>query len=82
MKLILSSVGCERSESVKSSNIMEEIMKENVGSERRDEVDMRLRELGARPKTCSTMDIRWKILDKYFCSGGFEENIICQEEDL
>ena len=50
---------------------MEEIMKENVGSERRDEVDMRLRELGARPKTCSTMDIRWKILDKYFCSGGF-----------
>ena len=40
-------------------------MKENVGSERRDEVDMKLRELGARPKTCNTMDIRKKISDWY-----------------
>ena len=51
---------------MKSSNIMEEMMKENVGSERTDEVDMKLRELGARPKTCNTsmtMDIRWESRD-------------------
>ena len=60
LTFIFCSVGCERNESVRSSNIMEEMMKENVGSERRDEVDMKLRELGARPKTCNTMDIRWE----------------------
>ena len=59
---ILCSVGCERTESVKSTNIKEQMMKENVESERIDEVDMKLRELGARPKTCNTMDIRWGIL--------------------
>lgn len=51
---------------MKSSNIMEEMMKENVGSESPDEVDMKLRELGARPKTGNTsmtMDIRWEIAD-------------------
>ena len=51
---------------MKSSNIMEEMMKENVGSESPDEVDMKLRELGARPKTGNTsmtMDIRWEIGD-------------------
>ena len=41
------------------------MMKENVGSERIDEVDMKLRELGARPKTCNTMDIRWETPDIY-----------------
>ena len=49
---------------MKSSNIMEDMMKENVGTERTDEVDMKLRELGARPKTCNTsmtIDIRWEI---------------------
>ena len=58
------SIGCERNESVRSSNIMEQMMmKENVGSERIDEVDIKLRELGARPKTCNTMDIRWETPD-------------------
>ena len=65
---ILFSVGCERTESVKSTNIKEQMMKENVESERIDEVDIKLRELGARPKTCNTamtMDIRKKISDWY-----------------
>ena len=64
LTFIFCSVGCERNESMKSSNIMEEMMKENVVSERTDEVDMKLRELGARPKTCNTsmtIDIRWEI---------------------
>ena len=58
---IFCSLGHDRNESIKSSNILEEMMKENVGSERTDEVDMKLRDLGARPKTCNnsmTMDIR------------------------
>ena len=67
LTFIFCSVGCERTESMKSSNIMEEMMKENVGTERTDEVDMKLRELGARPKTCNTMDIRWEI--PYLCAG-------------
>ena len=67
LSFVLFSVGGERNDLIRSSNIMEEMMKENVGSERRDEVDMKLRELGARPKTCNTMDIRWEIL--YLCAG-------------
>ena len=68
LTFIFCSVGCERNESMKSSNIVEEMMKENVVTDRTDEVDMKLRELGARPKTCNTsmtMDIRKKISDWY-----------------
>ena len=68
LTFIFRSVGCERNESMKSSNILEEMMKENVVTDRTDEVDMKLRELGARPKTCNssmTMDIRKKISDWY-----------------
>ena len=68
LSFVLFSVGGERNDLIRSSNIMEEMMKENVESERSDEVDLKLRELGARPKTCNTamtMDIRKKISDWY-----------------